>query len=169
MKTKISEAKEVYRIKVEHLFRTNQPKDAWKGVKVLSGYQTKRAAVDSSIDLTYVNELNSFYTRFHVHDFKEECDNILRLANDSNDEHIVLSYEEVVKSIKRIKCGKACGPDQVNAKVLRSCRDQLVKPLHVLCQASLGALFQSSGRHQKLFRFQKLNFQKLKMTLGLLR
>ena len=126
-----------HRMKVEHLFRTNQPKDAWKGVKVLSGYQTKRVVVDSSIDLTYVNELNSFYTRFDIHDFKEELDNILRLANDSNDEQIVLSYEEVAKSLKRIKRGKAYGPDQVNANVIRSCRDQLVKPLHMLFQASL--------------------------------
>lgn len=137
IKSKIAEQKKVFKEKVEHLFMTNQAKDAWTGVKVLSGYQKKRTAADSTIDQIYVNELNQFYARFDVYDFKQECNDILRVAEDRNGERIILSHEEVLRSIKHIKCGKACGPDQVSAKVLRACTDQLVEPLTVLFQASL--------------------------------
>ena len=53
----------------------------------------------------------------------KKCDNMFRLAEDRNDERILLSYDEVVRSIKHIKCGKACGQAQVSARVLRSCKN----------------------------------------------
>ena len=44
-----------------------------------------------------------------------------RLAEDRNDEQILLSSDEEVQSIKQIKCGKASGSDQVSARILRTC------------------------------------------------
>ena len=39
---KIKSAKDVYKEKVEELFKQNNPKDAWKGLKVLTGVENKR-------------------------------------------------------------------------------------------------------------------------------
>ena len=166
LKSKITEGKRVFKEKVEHLFKTNQSKDAWKGVKVLSGYQTKRAMADPTIDLRYVNELNTFYARFDRYDFREECDSILRLAKNRNDERILVSHDEVVRSVKRIKCGKACGPDQVGAKVLRSCTDQLAKPLLVLFQASLDqCTVPYTWKMSEIIPIPKTKFPKIKNDL----
>ena len=104
---------------------------------MLSGHQKKCKTVDSNVDLKYVNELNSFYARFDIHNFKEECNTVLDIATDRHNERIEITHEDTIQSIKHIKHGKACGPDQINAKVLRNCTYMLAKPLQVLFQASV--------------------------------
>lgn len=51
----IDEAKRMYKVKLENLFRTNRSKDAWKGLKAFCGYnnKTKQCKIDnvnSSVD-----------------------------------------------------------------------------------------------------------------------
>lgn len=54
------------------------------------------------------------------------------LAKNRRDEGIEITYEDTVQCTKRVKHGKARGPDQTNAEVLSSCICILAKPLHVL-------------------------------------
>ena len=84
-----------------------------------------------------MNELNSFYARFDVFNFKAECDNILFSLQGKNDPLIVLSEEEVLFSLKNIKMGKSSGPDNITASVLKACASQLQTPLRRLFQTSL--------------------------------
>ena len=134
---KISEAKRAYKEKVEGLFRTNRTKDAWKGLKTLCGYNKKLAIPDPDNIDTYVNDINSFFARFDTHDFSEECNNIITIIRERNDERVIISYEDVLQSLKRVRCGKATGPDEVPARVIKHCAEQLAPILQQLFQDSL--------------------------------
>ena len=68
--------------------------------------------------LTFANELNTFYTRFDVHDFSEQ---VLELKSDlvaRADESLKVSEMDVVRSMVKIRKGKAFGPDKVGPNVL---------------------------------------------------
>lgn len=80
LKREIKDAKYAYKIKIENNFKSNKPKDAWNGVKMFCGLKRKQR-IDPSNPQEYVNELNPFYSRFDIHDFNEECNNIMSLAN----------------------------------------------------------------------------------------
>ena len=71
-----------------------------------------------------------------THHFEDEHTNSKSLQGNKNESQIITAPEEVRKSLKRVKIGEACGPDNVNARVLKSCVDQLIYPLHTL-QASM--------------------------------
>ena len=49
-----------------------------------------------------------------------------------------VSSENVRTILKGINPGKACGPDNVSARVIRECADELVVPLIMLCKLSFG-------------------------------
>lgn len=134
---KISEAKRAYKQKVEGLFRTNLAKDAWQGLKTLCGYNKKLGIPDPENVDTYVNDINSFFARFDTHDFTEECNNVISIIRERNDDRILITYEDVLQSLKRVRCSKATGPDEVPAKVIKYCAEQLVPILHQLFQDSL--------------------------------
>ena len=133
----MAEGKKRYKDKVENLFRSNKSKEAWKGLKVLCGSKPKNTSVEPDDVETYVNDLNKFYARFDILNFKAECENLIEIAKHRNNERIVITREDVIKSVRRIKVGTACGPDNISAKVLRLCLEQLVDPLLVLFQDSL--------------------------------
>ena len=89
----------------------------------MMGKETSKSNVNVSGDTySYANELNEFYARFDVNDFRHECDVI---CNPIVPQHIEVSEEEVVKTFSKLNAHKACGPDQVKGKVLKSCATQL--------------------------------------------
>lgn len=162
LKEEISNAKKLYKDKVENLFRSNHSKDAWKGLKLLSGYRTKNVSVSNENIEDYVNELNTFYARFDVHDFKDECDNILLSLNVNEDSPIVISHEDVVKSLKHVKINKARGPDNICARILKSCAEQIAIPLRVLFQASVDkCTVPSLWKVSEIIPVPKLKFPKV--------
>ena len=59
-----NDAKRAYKDKVEHLFKSNKTKNAWKGLKCLSGFVSKKFIHEPDDINTYVNDLNVFYARF---------------------------------------------------------------------------------------------------------
>jgi hypothetical protein len=107
----IAEAKKNYRLKVEDMFKSNNSKEAWKGLKMLCDYQTKTSNADPTDINNYVNELNKFYNRFDGRDFSKECEEILNVVKGTNDSRIVVTREDVTRSINRMKIGKSSGPD----------------------------------------------------------
>ena len=134
---KIREAKTNYKDKIEALFRSTNCKDAWKGLKFLSG-NVKKCCIPEPDDMnTYVDELNNFYARFDVGDYNEECDHILHSLQVNCDERIVLTEQEVLQGLNRAKPGKACGPDKVTTNVIKLCKSELVTPMLRLFQCSL--------------------------------
>ncbi len=64
-------------MKIERIFRLKRPKSAWSGMKLLCGFNKKNISFDPPNVTSYVNDSNSFYARFDVHNFNLECENIL--------------------------------------------------------------------------------------------
>ena len=90
------------------------------------GRGSKKEYVFEGDTHTHVNELNSFYSRFDVHDFKEEINTIKTSLNHKEDETIFeISEKEVKKSFDRLKINKSSGPDGVKSNVPKMCSLQL--------------------------------------------
>jgi hypothetical protein len=86
----------------------------------------------------YVDELNSFYARFDVGVFHDECDDILdSISENFNNDKLVLTDQDVVQCLNKAKPGKACGSDKVSSYVVKMCRYELATPLRTLFQSSL--------------------------------
>jgi hypothetical protein len=134
---KIRDAKIAYKNKVEGLFKSRQSKDAWKGLKYLSGCTTKNCMIEPENVTSFVEELNVFYTRFDEADFECECNDILNVVNRNLGDEIVITDVDVLAALNTAKPGKACGPDKVCAKVVKSCRHELVAPVGRIFQKSL--------------------------------
>ena len=50
----------LYKDKIEHLFKTKQSKDAWRGLKKLSGYRSKSCMPEPEDIPAFANELKFF-------------------------------------------------------------------------------------------------------------
>lgn len=101
--------------KVENLCSSNKSKEAQNRLKVLCISKPKNIAVEPDHFQNYVNNLNKFSTRFDVCNFETECENLIEIAKHRNNERIVITREDVIKSILHIKVGKSCGPDNISA------------------------------------------------------
>ena len=84
-----------------------------------------------------MNDHNFVYARFDIYDFNEHCENVLSIARNTDAERICITHNDVKSSLKRIRCGKAGGPDNIASKLSKSCAEQLVAPLSTHFQASL--------------------------------
>ena len=103
----------------------------------MCGSKKKQPLIDPPNVQQYVNDLNAFYARFDVQDFKEERENILSMIKNVNEERIIVTREDTMNALKRIKYGKASGPDKIGSKLLKSCAEQLASPICKIFQASL--------------------------------
>ena len=85
---KIKQCKHEYKEKLERQFQSNNTQAAWECMNKIVGRGSKKEYVFEEDAHTHVNELNSFYFRFHVHDFKEEINTIKTSLNHKEDEAI---------------------------------------------------------------------------------
>ena len=85
----IRQAKSKYRDKIEAMFKSNNTKQAWNGLRVPDPYNINE----------YVNELNEFYARFDTYDFSNECTHIIDQLKQSRDSKIVITESEVIHSL----------------------------------------------------------------------
>lgn len=134
---KISSAKHLYKQKIEGLFKSRHTKDAWKGLKYLSGHSSKSCMIEPDDTSTFVNQLNEFYVRFDGDDCQAECEEMLNVVHGIRSERIVMSENDVLLALNSAKPGKARGPDKVCPRVVKACKYQLLSPLHALYQTSL--------------------------------
>lgn len=130
-------AKLDYKDKVEAMFKGNKMKEAWKGLKVLTG-QEKSSKECALLNEGAADRLNSFYARFDNHDFSNEHSNIThRLLNLAKDqEPIVILDEEVISVFNKINVRKACGPDKISSLILKKCLSSLLYIVHKMYQIS---------------------------------
>ncbi|GFR70755.1 hypothetical protein ElyMa_005660600 [Elysia marginata] len=72
----VKECKKNYKEKVERNIKTNT-RAAWEGMKAMSGCRSKKVGIDVEGDPNkYANDLNKFFARFDVHNFKKETKNV---------------------------------------------------------------------------------------------
>lgn len=68
----IRDAKQTHKERVEHLFKANKTKDAWKGLKAITGMAKRNTTPALFSTHGTGDELNNFYSRFDCVDFSNE-------------------------------------------------------------------------------------------------
>lgn len=122
-----------------HDFKTN-PKRMWSFLKCFS----KKSGVapilkDGTGNVSGDNERADLLNRVFAEKFTDPSVNIY--PNVVNHDISMLSAfhicsEDVLKILLSIHSGKACGPDNMSAKIIKECAEELVAPLTILCQMS---------------------------------
>ena len=84
-------------------------------------------SLDRGEEQKYVEELNTFYARFDSFDFSDKVNSLKNdLSNSSNDfKALEIEQHEVLISFNCLKTNKACGPDGLTGRVLKSCAREL--------------------------------------------
>ena len=134
---KVRECKMQYKNKIEDMFKSNNTKAAWKGLKTLTGYKSSSCLPEHDNNRMFAEELNIFYNRFDVHNFSTELTQMELSLADNTDQQIIISQEEVRNTLKNINPRKACGPDGITGKLLKECKDQLAPILTIIYQKSM--------------------------------
>ena len=79
--------------------------------------------------VTFAEELNSFFTRFDKHDFSQERldlkDQLISSLPPSDSDIEEIEEETVAKIFKGLNARKATGPDGLSCRLLKTCSDQL--------------------------------------------
>ena len=162
----IRHAKSKYRDKIEAMFKSNNTKQAWNGLRVVTGYKKKTVMPDPDNINEYVNELNEFYARFDTYDFSNECAHIIDQLKQSNDSKIVITESDVIHSLNRVTAGKACGPDNITGRVVKTCKQQFVHIFVYLFQMSLDEhVGPKIWKTSELIPVPKINLPKVKNDL----
>ena len=115
--------KQKYKNKTEQKFTKGNMREAWQGLNTMMGKSEQQVGPRLPDTEDPVNDLNKFYARFDVRDFRFECDSFC--ANLEIPEELQITEREVQNVFKKLKSNKAPGPDQVQGKVVKSCFKQL--------------------------------------------
>ena len=126
----IRDAKRAYKEKVETQFQSGSIADAWKGLKQLTG-QSKSKLVSnlpSEEKMAFSEKLNEFYCRYERNDVKEnlyETIEELKAKGLEEGECDEVERSFVESTFRRLKIRKAAGPDNISARLLKTCASQL--------------------------------------------
>ena len=109
--------------KLNSFFHGNNMRDAWKGLKMLTGQdQTKKESSllteEESVDL-----LNNFYPRFDNSDFSHEHEALRNMLAKVTYEiqSIEIEEKDIMGAFGKINSQKAPGPDKIRAFLLKKC------------------------------------------------
>ena len=126
VKRKIWESKVEYKNKLEIQFSNRDSRNAWKGLKTLTGFNMKKSCLpDVPDNKKFADELNEFYARFDQLDFTEERKVLIEELVNKNDDNISITETETRKDLSKINPRKSNGPDGLPGKVLKECSQQL--------------------------------------------
>ena len=141
-KKHVKHSKYQYGAMVDSKFREGNPKSAWSGLKLITGFETgskgKGVSLEDNVSI-FVEKLNDFYCRFDCKDHSNgllQCQQNLR-SNVSDRDKLVLQVENVRKVLQAIKLNKAAGPDGLKGMVIKTCSQQLAEVFHTIFQWSL--------------------------------
>ncbi|XP_077985307.1 uncharacterized protein LOC144439947 [Glandiceps talaboti] len=109
----VKQAKIDYKNKVEDNLSKGKAKDAWKGLNTIMGKNQKTKGISTDDPLGFANELNQFYARFDIHDFRSECDTISQSLTPSP---VTIEEREVASCFLKLDPSKASGPDGLKGK-----------------------------------------------------
>ena len=103
-------------------------------MKQITGYSKSNKSNLTKGGVEYADELNNFYARFDVHNFKKQHNEVLQSTEVSDDcqQPLSVSVDDVKIQLKRLNARKAAGPDGVRPKVLKVCADQLCYIFHTI-------------------------------------
>ena len=117
IKREIRAGKMRYKDKIENQLRMNNLGSAWSSMKTIVGLKEEgRTNIQLSgynSDQQLAEEFNEFYTRFDVHDFKEQHSELRKGLVTSKVQNISFDEQSVIMCFKGCKPKKSPGPDKV--------------------------------------------------------
>ena len=131
LRSMIKKCKLDYKNTLEQLFRSNDTRKAWAGLRMVSGYKPKSMMLETNDELAFANELNEFYARFEC-DPEPGIDNLLKQLKSEQCQCMSVSEKEVQQCFVKQHIGKAAGPDRITGKVIKQCSHQLAPIFTVL-------------------------------------
>lgn len=159
LRVRLKEAKDSYRRKVEQKLQQNNMREAWDGMKIITGCSSKRGgAVEGDADRA--NQLNLFFNRFNSAATptttttmapSPKINNNSKRASKSSPSppaHLTLTNPalpvmnnitaaQVSNQLRKICASKAAGPDGVSPRLLKTCAAELGEPLQRIFNLSL--------------------------------
>ena len=132
-----------YRKKIEKKFEEGNMRDAYKGLKLLTGQDKPKQTInlDDEEKIEYANKLNEFYCRFERSDLKNELDSVIADLEGRDRmvdvDDLEIHSSKVAAIFKRQKLHKAVGPDRIGGRLLKNCADQLAYVFSLLFSWSL--------------------------------
>ena len=152
LRDEIRAAKLAYKQKVESQFRSGQMRDAWRGLKTLTGQNTPCKSrpnylSSDTMRTEFADELNDFYCRFERVDLRKDLSQIViklrnrvlieECRNETDLADLEIQASVVESAFKRVNPGKASGPDNICGRLLKSCSAQLCSVFSQLFSWSL--------------------------------
>ena len=126
-----------YKKRVENMFKQDDSKGAWNGLRHITGFNKKSGNVVLDNPSVFCNDLNDFYGRFDVHDFHNERSILVDTLCNLNEQSPIITQEGVIKSLHSVKSGKSAGPDKIPGVLLKICKEPLAPILCKLFQQSI--------------------------------
>ena len=130
IKKQIRQNKITTKNKMEEQYFTGDVRGAYKGIKKLVGKETVRDKGDGMTGEErekFAEDLNDFYCRFDRFDFskekEEKCRELEQKAEGTTAPEVTV--EEVEKVFKKINPRKACGPDSISGKIVKTFSKEL--------------------------------------------
>ena len=104
-------------------------RDAWKGLKTLSGqskFKSDKSNMPSNKQKEFSDKLNDFYCRFDTQDFGTELAHIrseqrVNLGEDVGLDDSDIDAKPVKYIFRRLNTRKATGPDDICGRFLKLC------------------------------------------------
>ena len=125
IKKQIRENKLKNKDKVEEQYFSGDVRNAYKGIKALVGKEEVREKGDGRTEeerKEFVGDLNKCYCRFDVHDCTKEKEEICETLEEQAENCVVpeVTEEEVEKDFRNVNPNKACGPDSISGKIIKT-------------------------------------------------
>ena len=132
LRTELRKGQRIFKEKIEKQFGTGRRKDAWEGLKTLTG-ETKRNSDNYQMNVDeqrkFANDLNRFYCRFERDDLDGEVNRVLSQLEEGvragKSEDFQIDAKTVESVFKGINSAKAIGPDNISGRLLKTCASEL--------------------------------------------
>ena len=135
LESEIKKCKLKYKDKIKSLFESGDSRLAWQGLKKAIGCNQDKPKTHVTNMVSFVEDLNQFYCRFDNKDYSKYHQTV-RTQLQMCDNSIYFEEQEIRKVFRKLKCGKAPGPDGVSPLVLKQCVDELAPVYTKLFQKS---------------------------------
>ena len=127
----IREAKKKLKEKTEDKFESNNAKELWTNLGLITQYKAKPKTANEN-DPSLPNKLNEFYARFD----RENKDNTV-IEEEIEEPCFIIEEWHIKKQFDRLNVRKAAGPDGVSPRLLKECSAQLAKVFQKIFNWSL--------------------------------
>jgi hypothetical protein len=137
LKNRIKQAKSAHRQRLEDAFNSNNHKKTWDTMKSMTGMSSPSKPILTENEGALSNDLNTFFARFESLDNSSKCTEILKAVIPAPSDRITITEEDVRRVFRCTNTGKANGPDECSAFLLKNFASELAPVWQPIFQTSV--------------------------------